>query len=332
MLLLRNPGAAGLVLAAQVAAMTEPAMAQSLLQQLFGFGAQSRQSAERRLLPPSTLYRDAPLRSRSWSGFSDEDADASSHQSLGGGLRAVCVRTCDGYYWPIEESVTYSGLDAAARRCKASCSTEARLFYHEKSDTDVAAMIDLAGQRYDSLSHAFLYREKLMEGCTCKPAPWTAASRLRHAEYLVTMLRAQAEQEAREAEAREAEARRLAAIKAAAPPAPAASPQRRTLASDAVPVVGEPDRDRVEASSGDTKVEPEVVVAPDAPPEPPHAAISEAAPPNVRVFRVPSSEVPRRNRAGRPIRARVASGAGKSPSLGLFGFSQKKYVWPGDGR
>jgi hypothetical protein len=44
-------------------------------------------------------------------------------------------------------------------------------------------MVDLSGRSYASLPNAFRYRKALVEGCSCKPAPWSVEEAARHQGY-----------------------------------------------------------------------------------------------------------------------------------------------------
>src|SRR5262245_23452121 len=83
--------------------------------------------------------------------------------------RTLCVRLCDGFYFPISFAVPESGLKRDAEQCRASCGTEARLFYHLNPGGSVEAMFDLAGRAYSALPTAFTYRKTLVAGCSCRP-------------------------------------------------------------------------------------------------------------------------------------------------------------------
>ena len=90
-----------------------------------------------------------------------------------GSFRTVCVRLCDGYYWPIDHDARGSQLRRDQRICKSRCGSPARMFYlHNRSD-DTANMRDLRGNLYKNLKNAFLYRKKYVSSCRCKPDPWT---------------------------------------------------------------------------------------------------------------------------------------------------------------
>lgn len=90
--------------------------------------------------------------------------------------RTLCVRTCDGYYFPISFSTSRAGLVRDAKQCESRCGAPARLFYHRNPGADIQHMIDLNGQPYSSLENAFRYREELVEGCRCTPQPWSEAA------------------------------------------------------------------------------------------------------------------------------------------------------------
>ena len=97
--------------------------------------------------------------------------------------RTLCVRMCDGYYFPISFSTMRSEFARDADKCAASCGSEARLFYHPNPGGDVEGMIDLTGMAYTALPNAFKYRKTLVDDCSCKPQPWSEAEQERHRSY-----------------------------------------------------------------------------------------------------------------------------------------------------
>jgi hypothetical protein len=100
--------------------------------------------------------------------FSSYRADPTG-PSVTATYRTLCVRLCDGFYFPISFAVPESGLTRDAEQCRASCGTEARLFYHPNPGGSVASMSDLAGRAYSALPTAFAYRKTLVAGCSCRP-------------------------------------------------------------------------------------------------------------------------------------------------------------------
>jgi hypothetical protein len=93
------------------------------------------------------------------------------YRSRRGTVRTLCVRTCDGYYFPISFSTTQDRLPEDQHTCEAMCpATEAKLFYHSNPGGGPEDMVALDGQFYSSLPTAFQYRTSLEPSCTCRPA------------------------------------------------------------------------------------------------------------------------------------------------------------------
>jgi len=114
----------------------------------------------------------------------DEDRDYEQHRTNAAGTyRTMCVRLCDGYYFPINFSATRDRLAHDAKTCENSCGGQARLFVYRNPGADVEDMVDLRGQPYQQLSTAFLYRTKYVPECRCKPNPWDAEAQDRHRMY-----------------------------------------------------------------------------------------------------------------------------------------------------
>ncbi len=86
------------------------------------------------------------------------------------------MRTCDGFYFPIGDNVGRERLHQDARACSARCDGEAKLYYYPTNGGSTETMVDMAGRPYAQTETAFLYRKTLVQGCTCKPAPWSAES------------------------------------------------------------------------------------------------------------------------------------------------------------
>ncbi len=123
-----------------------PASAQSFLQQIFG-GLQRVFSAPESASP-------AAMQSMA----SAPDARVVTTDS--GPSRAFCVRTCDGHYFPVEAH----GRLTVASACQSACPAADTKIY-SGSNIDYALARD--GSRYADLPNAFLYRKKLVAGCTC---------------------------------------------------------------------------------------------------------------------------------------------------------------------
>ncbi len=175
-----------------VAALPNAASAQSLFEALFGSAKptaapQPHRSTADRLLPSNDLNGSTPAGSRAGlpvRGYQDEDRDSGSSKSeKRGSYHTVCVRMCDGFYWPVSYAAPRSRLYRDAMACSASCGAEAKLFHYPTHGGQIEDAIDLTGRVYSRLPTAFKYRKALVQGCACKPAPWTDVEQDRHRLY-----------------------------------------------------------------------------------------------------------------------------------------------------
>jgi len=87
----------------------------------------------------------------------------------GGKYRTLCVRTCDGYYFPIANSTTRSSFAAQEQVCKQLCpGTEVVLYAHRNPGQDSSKALSIVDRtRYSELPTAFSYRTSLTPGCAC---------------------------------------------------------------------------------------------------------------------------------------------------------------------
>jgi len=97
--------------------------------------------------------------------------------------RTLCVRMCDGFYFPISYATGSTDFAHDAEICAASCGGDARLFYYPNPGGNIESMLDMTGRAYASYPVAFRYRKTLVPGCQCRPQPWTEAERARHRGY-----------------------------------------------------------------------------------------------------------------------------------------------------
>jgi hypothetical protein len=97
--------------------------------------------------------------------------------------RTVCVRLCDGFYWPMSYNTTKDHFDQDAQGCESSCAAPARLFVMSNPGEDVDSMVDVKGQPYRRLPTAFRYRTTYDASCSCRAQPWEQASLDRHRLY-----------------------------------------------------------------------------------------------------------------------------------------------------
>ena len=73
---------------------------------------------------------------------------------------AYCVRLCDGRYFPVQR---HSGV-SLAQTCSSFCPASATKVYNGNTINHAVAP---DGKRYSELATAFVYRERIIPGCTC---------------------------------------------------------------------------------------------------------------------------------------------------------------------
>lgn len=112
-----------------------------------------------------TLFGGSPSGPAPGPDFSAPD----SQPMLGGGYRTICVRTCDGYYFPISFSTTPAKFQDDEKQCQKQCpAAEVVLFTHRNPGEDVSQAVSLSGRNYRELPNAFRYRSEFTPACSCR--------------------------------------------------------------------------------------------------------------------------------------------------------------------
>jgi len=98
-----------------------------------------------------------------------------------GTYRTVCVRTCDGGYFPISFATTPASFPNDEKSCKALCpATEANLYAYRNPGEDMNQAVSISGQPYTALPNAFHFRQEFNPSCSCKAAGQTWADALKN--------------------------------------------------------------------------------------------------------------------------------------------------------
>ena len=94
---------------------------------------------------------------------------APSGGPMGGTYRTVCVRTCDGYYFPISFETTPDRFRDDEQSCQRMCpAAEVSLYTFHNPGEEVAQAVSLNGRLYTELPTAFQYRKALSPTCSCR--------------------------------------------------------------------------------------------------------------------------------------------------------------------
>lgn len=100
-----------------------------------------------------------------------------------GTFRTVCVRTCDGAYFPISFATVPARFGDDEKTCKALCpAAEAVLYTHRNPGEDMNAAVSIGGQPYTALPTAFKFRSEFNPSCSCKAAGQSWADALKSAD------------------------------------------------------------------------------------------------------------------------------------------------------
>lgn len=105
-----------------------------------------------------------------------------------GTFRTVCVRSCDGYYFPISYSTVQSRFADDQRTCQRECpATEAQLYTYRNPGEDMGQAVSLSGQAYTALPTAFQYRKEFNAACSCRKPGQSWADALKGADDASTL-------------------------------------------------------------------------------------------------------------------------------------------------
>jgi len=120
-----------------------------------GCGAQYRSAALQQGSLFEQLFSNNPL-----FGPSDQQS---------GMFRTICVRTCDGYYFPISFTAPPSRFQDDERTCQRMCPAAAvTLYSYRNPGEEVAQAVSIGGQPYSELPTAFRYRQEFNAACSCR--------------------------------------------------------------------------------------------------------------------------------------------------------------------
>jgi hypothetical protein len=139
----------------------------------YGNAARPRNFFERLFNPDANTYQppqqqvariEENVRPQARSDYSEQDRGFGR-----GNYRTLCVRTCDGYYFPISFTTSRSKFATDEQVCRQMCpGTDVALYAHRNpgQDSSQALSID-SEQPYSELPTAFSYRTTFHAGCTC---------------------------------------------------------------------------------------------------------------------------------------------------------------------
>jgi hypothetical protein len=96
-----------------------------------------------------------------------------------GQYRTMCVRSCDGFFFPISSTTSSTSFERDELACQLMCpGTETNLFFHRSRDQESEDMISYrGGQAYTNQPYAFSYKTTSgprSEACSCNMSAFHA--------------------------------------------------------------------------------------------------------------------------------------------------------------
>lgn len=85
-----------------------------------------------------------------------------------GRYHSVCVRLCDGFYFPVSYSTYGSRLEQDKVQCEQNCAAPAELYVYRNPGGKIQQAISLQGSAYMDLPVALKFRKEYIKGCSCK--------------------------------------------------------------------------------------------------------------------------------------------------------------------
>jgi uncharacterized protein DUF2865 len=96
-------------------------------------------------------------------------ADQANPAAQNGSYRTVCVRTCDGYFFPISYATSPARFAQDEKTCQRLCpAAEVQLFSYRTEGEDIAQATSSNGAAYSALPNAFKYRQAFDGACSCR--------------------------------------------------------------------------------------------------------------------------------------------------------------------
>nr|WP_244597880.1 DUF2865 domain-containing protein [Afipia felis] len=100
-----------------------------------------------------------------------------------GTYRTVCVRSCDGAYFPISFATVPSRFADDERSCKSQCpNAQATLYTYHNPGEDISQAVSINGQPYSQSPNAFRFRTQYDKTCSCRAPGQSWADALKNVD------------------------------------------------------------------------------------------------------------------------------------------------------
>jgi hypothetical protein len=149
-----------------------PAREKNFFETIFGGGGSNQAQPDQGFAPPAPAAAPA----------GEPEEDNGRH---GGGSQALCVRTCDGGFFPLSFSARSASPDELLDLCKSLCPNAEVQLFTKNPEREISTAVSPQGEAYSDLPNALKYTRALVPDCGCKPPRQTWVEALAHAEELL---------------------------------------------------------------------------------------------------------------------------------------------------
>jgi hypothetical protein len=102
-----------------------------------------------------------------------------------GGSMAVCVKSCDGSFFPVSYSAHRGNLDELNDLCQALCPNAEVTLYTRSLSRDMKSAVSIGGEPYRDIPNAFKFEKSVEPSCSCKAPGQTWVQALADAERVL---------------------------------------------------------------------------------------------------------------------------------------------------
>ncbi len=160
----------------QIAGRSERSMRDDMIRELARNGCGQRYAEEARRLD-----------SKGFGLWSTEEEGGHKGNQFGSlpfaTYRTICVRLCDGYYFPVSFSTLPNHFQRDSDACQSKCAAPVELYYHQNPGAGVDQAVSAkSNTNYTALKTAFRYRKEFVHGCSCKEAEYQPGAGERRAD------------------------------------------------------------------------------------------------------------------------------------------------------
>ncbi len=143
-----------------------PSQPTNFLTALFGGGRSGPRDVETEPLAPDTQ---------------EKPVDANPNEARAGS-KAVCVRSCDGAFFPVSYSASGGRLQGLDDMCHALCPNADVSLYTYPASGEIEQAVSISGARYMDSPTALKYRQSFDSTCSCRRRGQSWADALANAE------------------------------------------------------------------------------------------------------------------------------------------------------